>query len=46
MYEFESISQEHKKKAVNLLNGLTGCVISDKSQSGHIFGSGKIQVSK
>jgi len=36
---YAHLSQEHKKKAVNLLNGLTACVNSDMSETCQIFNS-------
>jgi integrase len=42
---YSHLSQEHKKKAVNLLNGLTRSVKSDMSQNCHISESEKIQIS-
>jgi hypothetical protein len=33
---YAHLSQEHKKKAVNLLNELTACVKPDMSQTCHI----------
>jgi len=42
---YAHLSQEHKKKAVNLLNGLTPYVNSDMSQNCHILNSAKTGIS-
>jgi integrase len=43
---YAHLSQEHKKKAVSLLNGLTGYVKPDMSQACHKLEAEKIQASK
>jgi hypothetical protein len=40
------LSQEHKKKEVSLLNGLTGYFKPDMSQTSHILDSAKMQAAK
>jgi len=42
---YAHLSQEHKKKAVGLLNGLTGSIKTDMSQNCHISDSENLQVS-
>ena len=43
---YSHLSQEHKKKAVNLLNGLTSSIKFDKSQNGHISHSQNSAIAK
>ena len=43
---YAHLSQEHKKKAVNLLNGLTSSVKSDMSQNCHISEPAKLASAK
>jgi hypothetical protein len=42
---YTHLSQEHKKKAVGLLNGLTGYVKNDMSQNCHISDSENLMAS-
>jgi hypothetical protein len=43
---YAHLSQEHKKQAVNLLNGLTSPVKSDMSQNYHISQSENLVIAK